>query len=107
MFAKIVAFIKSVFIKAWAVIKAVSHQVWALITDKDWDLDPQKLIGFIVAGSGAVIFVVVAIRYAIGGPIDSTAAGIGIGAIAAGGGLLGWRNHTDTNTSDCITGPGA
>ena len=92
MWKKFVAWIKMV---AVAIVK----QIQALVTDKDWDLDPQKLIGFIVALSGAVIFIVVTIRYAIGGPIDSTAAGIGLGAIATGGAMLGWRNHTDNATA--------
>jgi hypothetical protein len=87
---------KAFFIKIWSWIKAVGKQVWALVTDKDWDLDAQKLIGFIVACAGGLIFVVVALRYAFGGQIDAMAAGIGLGAIATGGALLGWRNHTDT-----------
>ena len=65
------------------------RQLISPITDRDWDLDGAKLVGVLIVALGFVVLTVCLIRW------DFDPGPFGLSLCGFGGGLLGWRAHTD------------
>jgi len=72
-------------------IAKVWKQIIAPFTDKQWDADAQKIVGFGVVFLGAWVIITAIIKDKFDGPGPQ----YGIALITLGVGLLGWRGHTD------------
>lgn len=69
----------------------VWKQIIAPFTDKDWDLDGQKLVGWGIVALGVTIIIQCMVKWDFSGNAPNYA----LVLIGFGGGMIGWRSHTD------------
>ena len=77
--------------RVWTAIKAFFKQAWALVSDKEWDADAQKFVGFSLIALGFSIMATCLLKW----DFQGQAPVFGSALLTLGAGLIGWRGHTD------------